>query len=260
MTATWHPLRALSLMALCCGMAGPAGAKPILTVLVEDAAGPWSRPDGSGMANDLVKAAYAAAGTEVRLEVVPYARCKALVTNGAAAACFSMSAAPEFERVVRLANQPLFRVYPRFYQRAGAARKFRDAAGIPRGTRLGVVNGYEYPAQVTRLAERGVRLEVARSDVVNLKKLASGRLDMALIMTDDLKTGAMLIRQAGASGLAFAFESAPMGSFIGFSTSHRQGPEALRLFNQGYERITRDGVKRGIEKTWRARCASGCDQ
>ena len=260
MTATWRPLRVLSLMALCCGMAAPVGAKPILTVLVEDAAGPWSKPDGSGMANDLVTAAYAAVGAEVTLEVVPYARCKALVMKGAAVACFSMSAAPEFESMVRLADQPLFRVYPRFYQRAGDARKFHDGAAIPPGTRLGVVNGYEYPAQLARLAERGVRLEAARSDVVNLKKLASGRIDMALIMTDDLKTDAMLIRQAGASGLAFAFEGAPMGSFIGFSTSHRQGLEALRLFNQGYARITHNGVRRGIEKTWRARCASGCDQ
>ena len=141
MAATRHWLHALALTALCCGMAGQAAAKPILTVLVEDAAGPWSKPDGSGMANDLVTAAYAAVGAEVTLEVVPYARCKALVMKGAAVACFSMSAAPEFERVVRLADQPLFRVYPRFYQRAGDAHKFRDDAAIPPGTRLGVVNG-----------------------------------------------------------------------------------------------------------------------
>jgi hypothetical protein len=58
------PLRALGLMLLCCSVA-PAWAAHPLTVMVEDAAGPWSNPDGSGMANDLVKAAYAAAGQHV---------------------------------------------------------------------------------------------------------------------------------------------------------------------------------------------------
>lgn len=252
-------LLALLLVGLCCGIAGPAGAAPGLTILVEDAAGPWSKPDGTGMANDLVKAAYAAAGVEVALEVVPYARCKALVIKAAAVACFSMSDAPEFANAVRFADKPLFSVYPRFYQRVGDAHKLRDEAGIGRGTRLGIVNGYEYPATVTRLGERGVVLAPARSDVFNLKKLAAGHIDMALIMTDDLKTDAMLIRQAGASGVSFAFKGAPMGSFIGFSTGHPQGREALRLFNLGYERIMRNGSRRAIEEKWRRLCANGCD-
>jgi polar amino acid transport system substrate-binding protein len=254
-----RPWLAGTLTMLACMAGAPATANETLTVLVEDAAGPWSGRDGTGMANDLVKAAFAAAGTDVKLDVVPYARCKALVIRGAAAACFSMSDAPEFERVVRFADQPLFRVYPRFYHRAGLPSAMRDESAIRKGMRMGIVNGYEYPASVLQLGRRGVVLEPARSDLVNLKKLASGRLDVALIMTDDLKTDAMLIRQAGVSGLAFGFQSQPMGSFIGFSTTHRQGLHAQRLFNKGYQRIARDGTKRRIEARWRRKCAQGCD-
>jgi polar amino acid transport system substrate-binding protein len=247
-----------ALAALCCLACAPALAGEPLTVLVEDAAGPWSGRDGTGMANDLVKAAFAAAGVDVTLEVVPYARCKALVIKGAAAACFNMSDAPEFKQVVSFAEQPLFNVYPRYYQRAGMPA-LRDDNAIRSGMRLGIVNGYEYPPSVAQLGRRGVLLAPARSDLVNLKKLASGRIDVALIMTDDLKTDAMLIRQAGVGGLAFAFQSTPMGSFIGFSSTHRQGLYAQRLFNQGYQRIARNGVKRAIEARWRLRCAAGCD-
>jgi len=240
-------------------MAGPAAAADHVTVLVEDAAGPWSNADGTGMANDLVKAAYAAVGVDVTLTVVPYARCKALVFNGAAAACFSMSEAPELKGVVNLADKPLFNVYPRFYQRAGKAVKLVDENGFHKGMRLGIVNAYEYPPAVLELARRGVVLEPARSDLVNLKKLAAGRIDVALIMTDELKTEAMMMRQARVSGVTLAFQSEPMGSFIGFSATHAQGPRAQRLFNDGYARITRDGGKRAIENKWRRLCAAGCD-
>ena len=82
-------------MLLCLAAGSATPAPQPMEIMVEDAALPWSAPDGSGYANDLVRAAYAAVNTEVRLTVVPYARCKTYVMQGAVAACFNMSPSPD---------------------------------------------------------------------------------------------------------------------------------------------------------------------
>src|SRR5258706_1006278 len=62
-----------------------------LQIMAEDAAEPFSRADGTGYANEIVKTAFHAAGVEIRFDVVPYARCKKDVDDGKVLACFSMS-------------------------------------------------------------------------------------------------------------------------------------------------------------------------
>ena len=60
-----------------------------LTVAVEDEAAPWSQKDGSGFANDVVKAAFKASKVDILLQVVPYSRCKHMVVQGEVAACLA---------------------------------------------------------------------------------------------------------------------------------------------------------------------------
>lgn len=67
-----------------------------LTIMVEDAAAPWSGSDGTGYANDVVVAAFKEMGVEIQLRVVPYSRCKYLVLSGQVTACFNMSWQPKF--------------------------------------------------------------------------------------------------------------------------------------------------------------------
>jgi len=254
------PLALLAAMMFSLPLAARADGVPV-HVLVEDAASPWSDRNGVGMANDLVRAAFAAAGAPATLDVVPYARCKALVLNGAAPSCLSMSAAPELQGKVRFADQPLFSVTPHFYSaRSKEANKLRSLDGLRPGMRVGIVFGYEYPPAVTALAGRGVALETARSEVINLKKLAAGRLDLAVLMTDDLRSVDLVERQAGVKGVLRAFTGPAMGSFIGFSTSNPEGERQRRLFNTGFKTISDNGERQQIEARWRLRCARFCPE
>src|SRR4051812_28270989 len=79
--------------------------------MAEDAAQPFSGPDGTGYANDLVKAAFKAAGVQVTFDVVPYARCKREVEAGRTPACFSMSWDPGMGKSVIFSQAPIFQVY-----------------------------------------------------------------------------------------------------------------------------------------------------
>lgn len=251
--------RALIVVLLASASAIAAPAAP-LQILVEDAASPWSNRDGSGYANDLVRAAFDAAGVATRLAVVPYARCKALVMRGGAVACFSMSASPELGQLVRFADKPLFSVTPRFYYNLRQPLAAKSLAGLAPGTRIGIVHGYEYPPFVDQLARRGIILDHGRSDVANLKKLAAGRLDAALVMTDEMRSEELIERQAGVRNIGFAFAGAPMGSFIGFSTVHPDGEAQRRLFNQGFQAISENGTRRALQAGWKLRCARFCPE
>lgn len=255
---------AAGIMLLGCSIAAaapaPAASRARLQILVEDAASPWSNHHGEGYANDLVRAAFAAAGVDVELVVVPYARCKAMVMQGAAASCFSMSPAPELDKLVRFSDKPLFSVTPRFYYNVKHKVAAKSVADLRKGMRVGIVHGYEYPAFVKQLAKRGVVVESARSDVANLRKLAAGRIDVALLMTDEMRNEQLIQRQAGVKNVALAFQSAPMESFIGFSAT-RPDSEMLRHgFNSGYHTISGNGTRQSIHAAWKRRCAKFCPE
>lgn len=240
------------LLALCIGSlaCALAFAAPI-EIMVEDAAAPMSNPDGSGYANEIVLAAFAAMDTPVKLTVVPYARCKKYVLSGAVAACLSMADAPELSGKVRLSGLPLFYAYPRFYYHASHPLTARSLADLKPGLRIGIVNGYEYPAEILRLTERGIHLLEARSEETNLKKLAVGHIDLVVSMMDDFKSDDALIARAGVQQVQFAFETTPQGSYIGFSSLHPQGEQARLLFNRGYAAIVLNGTRAAIERKWK---------
>jgi ABC-type amino acid transport substrate-binding protein len=239
--------------------AAPAAGKHV-QIMVEDAASPWSNHAGEGYANDLVRAAFAAAGVDIDLIVVPYTRCKALVVQGGTVACFSMSAAAEFDKAVRFADKPLFSVTPKFYYNVKHKVAARSVAELGRGMRVGIVLGYEYPAFVANLARRGVVIDTARSDVANLQKLAAGRIDLALVMTDEMRTDVIIKQQADVHDIALAFQGAPMDSFIGFSTAHPDGEAQRQRFNAGFRSITENGTRQAIQAKWKVRCAKSCPE
>ncbi|HXE98422.1 MAG TPA: transporter substrate-binding domain-containing protein [Dongiaceae bacterium] len=241
-------LLVLFLAQLFCGTAFSAP----LQIAVEDDAGPWSQREGTGFANDVVRAAFKAAGVEVELTVVPYARCKDMVFKGKVAACFSMSWLPEFTGKVVFADKPLFSCYSDYFTGSRKPLKATQESDLPRGTVVGIVSGYEYPPSVYALKEKGIVVfEESESEVLNLKKLALGRIDAALVNYNKTKPAELLLKKAGVSDkVKRAFRSGTLGSFIGFSTKHPQGMEALKEFNRGYRIISSNGTRDKAERKW----------
>ena len=223
-----------------------------LIIAVEDDAAPWSQPDGSGYANDLVTAAFKAAGIDIELRVMPYARCKRMVVNGEAPACLSMSPSPEFAGVVQLSAKPLFTCHAGYFYSVDNPPRARRQNDLPRNTVVGTVIGYEYPAEFERLSQRGIIIrEESPSEDVNLRKLALGRVDLALLTYNKMKSPEWLIRRAGVSDkVKTTFRAGTLNSYIGFSRKHQQGMWALDQFNQGYRAIAADGTLRRLKLQW----------
>lgn len=224
----------------------PASA---LTIMAEDAAQPFSGPDGTGYANEVVKAAFQAAGVDLTFDVVPYARCKREVETGGTPACFSMSWYPGVEKYVVFSKLPVFQVYADVYvNRSSPLKRLADIG--PRKV-VGTINEYEYPASIGRLSAAGAVLQPAPNDQANLKMLASGRIDAAVVMTNDLMPGAQKVAEAGANNdVRYGFRAGTQISYVGFSRKNPQGDRARVEFDEGYRRIAANGTLAAIKRKW----------
>ncbi len=232
-----------------------------IELAAEDDAAPWSQKDGSGYANEVVVAAYKAVGIDAKLLVMPYARCKHMVVEGEIAGCFSMAKLPELEKTVAFPDTPLFVCYSDYFQNVnkpivarpvGAPTTTATAASLPKGSRVGAVEGYEYPAAVYAMKDAGaIVMENCASEELNLKKLAESHLDAALINYNETKPEEFLMIKAGVTGkVEVAFHAGAIDVFIGFSRKHAQGPRALEKYNAGMKLISEDGTLKAIEKKW----------
>ena len=251
-------LRAFATFALVAAMPRHAGPRQTIDVGVEDAAAPWSQPDGTGYANDLVRAAFDAVDVDVRFHVLPYARCKQQVLNGALAACVSMSPAPELRGAVRFSAKPLFVFTCRIFEnrRRPLPRRIED---FPRAIRVGTVLGYEYPPELLeRLGRRGAILEPAPTEETNLRKLAAGRIDAVVVNSDVVKSSDWAAERAGVKGrVGPVLSIGRMPAYIGFGTAHDANKALADRFDLGYARITASGERARIQHRWVARGLAG---
>jgi polar amino acid transport system substrate-binding protein len=229
---------------------------PPLHIFAEDEAGPWGQPDGAGCGNDIVAAAFKAAGVPVVLEIVPYSRAKKMVLSGKALACFGMAWEPELEGKVVFADLPLYTNAAVIFQSVHNPLPDIHAACFPKGAKIGTVLGYEYPAGVRNLILNGKFTPVpTMSEQTNLKVLASsGRLDAVVCMVDELKSASYLISQAGVTGkVNQAFVMDRSGTYLGFAINHPQKESALKKFNEGMAAIKRNGTYDAIINKWKKR-------
>lgn len=224
-----------------------------LTIMVEDAAAPWSNSDGTGYANDVVLAAFKEMAVEARLKVVPYSRCKYMVLNGQVAACFNMSWQPEFQGRIKLAARPIFKVSNDVFEsiKTPLPKPPDGQCILPPGTVVGITRDYEYSTQVMALQTSGAVFENSLSDLTSLQKLAARRFQAAVIMSNDLEVRNRKAQQSGTEDtVRFAFNCGLVNSTIGFSLSHPDGLRALEMYDEGYRRIEANGVLKKLHQRW----------
>jgi ABC-type amino acid transport substrate-binding protein len=227
-----------------------------LKIMAEDAAEPFSRADGTGYANDVVRAAFHAAGVEIQFDVVPYARCKKDVEDGKVAACFSMSWYMGVEDAVAFSDIPVIQVYADVFLNRNSPSRFARIADIGKGAMVGIVNQYEYPDAIYGLRRQGAVLQLAPNDGANLQMLARGRLDAAIVMTNDLVPTMQKALDSGVgSQVAYAFRAGVEKGYVGFSKKNAGGELARQQFNTGYKKIIADGTVETIRRKWTTRAA-----
>jgi hypothetical protein len=225
---------------------------PTIEIAVEDAADLWSRPDGTGFANEVVRAAYRAVGAEVSFRVVPYARCKRMVIEGAVVACFSMSRDPGLKRSVIFPSMPIFTCYADLVENLAHPLHAARLKELPRGTVVGTVIGYEYPDAVQQAVKSGaIVLDEAPSEDMLLRKLAAGRLPLAIVNVNESKSLVYLSALAHVATAPVTVDRVgTLQSYLGFSARHPGAKAAMDKYENGMRRITADGTLAAITRRW----------
>lgn len=222
-----------------------------IEIAAEDAAGPWGGKDGQGAGNEIVVAAFKAAGVTPKLLVSSYARAKTMTIEGSVAGCFSMAWEPELEGKVVFAKEPLYTPSAVFFKNKSNSFTAKAVSEIPEKTVVGTVIDYEYPEVVNSLKKRGIVFEEGYDEETNLKKLAQHRFPTAVAMVDELKSSDYLLQKVQLKDkVEVAFVASEQGSYVGFSLKHPQGKMAKAKFDQGYAIIKKNGTVARILKKW----------
>ncbi|MFL5814956.1 MAG: hypothetical protein ACJ763_15380 [Bdellovibrionia bacterium] len=221
--------------------------------MVENSAEPWSNPDGTGYANDIVVAAFKEMGVDVRLKVVPYSRCKAEAMEGNTTACVSMSWLPEFKGRIQLASKTLIVLDADVFENVHSPLPStpNHKCKLPVGTRVGTVIGYEYPKQVMDLQRQGVIFESVNSDGQNINKLARNRIDAAVVITNHHEPkNKKVLKEHQEANVRLAFNCGTETGTIGFSLKNPDGAWARKIFESGYNKIVQKDLLAEFEKKW----------
>lgn len=235
----------------------PAFSQDIV-IGTEDGAALWGDEKGQGAANDIVNAAFDAAGLKVTLKVLPYARAKTLTEDGSIAGCFTMGSDEAVAGKTVFNATPLRSNNYFLVQNNKAPLKIKTLSDIPMGATIGTVRGYIYSDDIMALPSQGYKFEESDSDGQNLKKLASGRLNLALIPADELTTTDYYLKSAGVDKSCSVIWQTPKPNqgYVGFSVKNKDGAKAMAAFEIGIKKIIANGTYKTIIANWQKKLPS----
>ena len=203
---------------------------------------PYSNQDGTGMANEIVLAAYKAVGIDVKLQVGPYNRLLKMVKNGEILGAFNVPKDRSNEKEYIFGKIPLFAALSAYYYNVEEPLSATRKEELVNGEKVGVVFDYGY-GEFFSNNDRVTKIKV-RSDLLNLRKLAKGRID-ATILYD--KTAQKLIKENGLTGkILKAFDSETAEIYVAFSKVFPRVQYYADKFDEGLAIIKTNGTYKKI--------------
>ena len=221
---------------------GSVRAAETITLGAENDWVPYSNQDGTGMANEIVQAAYKAVGIDVKFKVGPYNRLLKLVRDGELLGAFNVPKEKSNENEYIFGKTPIFTAQSAYYYNKDHPLSAHSKEGLKNGEKIGVVFDYGY-GDFFSDNDKIVKIPV-RSDQLNLRKLAKGRID-ATILYD--KTARKLLKEEGLSDrIVKAFDSESGDIYVAFSKSFPNAQHYADKLDEGLAVIKASGVLKQI--------------
>jgi polar amino acid transport system substrate-binding protein len=200
-----------------------------------------------GMSVDIVKAAFAASGTDIQLESFPYSRCMQLALRGQIVACFNTSPNTKIAEEYLLPKHPLFTDAILLWARNDNAKPLNSLDQLV-GKSVAVTNGYEYGADF----DNNTRLSrvMVRKDLNGFLMLQRSRVDYMLAFRG---TALQLFEEHPELRGQFipVMTVHRPDLYLSFSRHHPKAAELLERFDQGMRVIESSGRYQQIIDTWR---------
>ncbi|HIJ39882.1 MAG TPA: transporter substrate-binding domain-containing protein [Deltaproteobacteria bacterium] len=226
--------------------AGSVWAAETIVLGAENDWVPYSNQDGTGMANEIVLAAYKAVGINVKFNVGPYNRLLKMVRDGEILGAFNIPKEKSNEKEYLFGKTPIFSAQSAYYQNVEHPLSVTSKEGLKNGEKIGVVFDYGY-GDFFSGNDRIVKMEV-RSDQLNLRKLAKGRID-ATILYD--KTARKLLKEEGLSDkIVKAFDSESGDIHVAFSKRFPNAQQYADKLDEGLAVIKASGILKQITDSY----------
>lgn len=225
------------------------GASPVdateykkeITLGSEDAWAPYSNPDGTGMANDIITAAYKAVGIKVNYVVKPYNRLLKETEDGKILGAFNIP-----DDAVRVAQFlfhkiKLYDAVSYYYYNVDAPLKEHTKEDFKDGeVTIGLIPDYGYGREFAAIREaEKFTAAYTRSDEQNINKLLKKRIDTALVFD---KTAHILFKEMNLYGkIEKGFENERAAIFVGFSKALPESQYYADLLDEGLKIIQENG-------------------
>ena len=251
---TMRFLHLILVMLLASVLPGPsARADEPFQLVAEDDWYPYSgqrNGEAEGMAVDLVRAAYAAAGHKVSFVSEPYARCLEEVEKGLQLGCFDTTREPANEARFLFHKTPLFAARIVIIAPIDSAAAELTASDL-KGERVAVTNGYTYgePFQ----SDAAISKDVVTSDLAVLRVVALKRATYGVIY--DRVMASIIAENSGELGgkVKVVGVLAEPELYVSFSKQRPEAAEAIAALDRGLALIKADGTYAAIEEKWAAR-------
>ncbi len=225
-------------------------ASETVTIAAEDDWYPYGgqvNGKAAGLGVDLVRASFAAVGIDVKFLSVPYARCIKMAIDGNVLACNEPARTAETETSLLWPEQPLFSARSMIYARHPSTESGLTTKSLE-GKKVMVTNGFEYGSEFD--SNTKVIRQPALREVLVFQMLLAKRGDYALAYE---KVANHIWSQNPAE---FAGKFTPVGMiaethmYCGFSKKYPNAQRYLKLFNEGFSKISANGQRKAIEKRW----------
>lgn len=229
----------------------PASQADTVVLGAEDDWYPYSgvrNGQAAGMAEDIIRAAFAASGIRVVFKPLPYARCLADAREGRLPGCFNVVRTTLRAPFFLWPARPLYRASIHAYALAGPPVRpisLRDLEG----TEVGITNRYEYGERFD--LNTRIRKNSGLQDIEGFRKLQAGRVRYMIAYE---KVATALFRQHPEE-LGKHFVTAGRidqpALYLAFSRHHPDSQRLCARFNRGFARIVKDGRYDAILARWR---------
>ena len=217
-----------------------------LTLAVEDAWEPYANPDGTGMSNDIVRAAFKSVGIEVTFEVIPYARLLQEVQAGKYVGGFNVAREPSREDAFLWGREMLFLARAHYYHCRPGLLEASSAKELQHGEKVGVIRGFEY-GEFFHENDRISKVWGKRHDQL-IRMLQAGRVDTVILFE---KTANLFLKEMNLHNEVFAaFPSDPSRIYVAFSKQHPQAKHYQEKLDEGLARIKANGEYAAILKKY----------
>lgn len=210
----------------------------MLELGVEDAWPPYSNPDGTGISNAIVKAAYQSVGIDVTLIVRPYKRLVIEAKEGQYIGIFNVARDSTTEQEFLWGQETLLITKTYYYHHVERPLKAQTADELQHGERIGVILGYEYGEKFAKNDQ--IVKEWVKEYQQNVQKLLANRLD-ALIMSE--RGGQKLLSDMHLTDIIVpAFPAEASYIYVAFSKTDSTATYYAEKLDEGLRIIKANGV------------------